>query len=140
MKILLIFQIDKYPMDHLHAILNCFLISKIKLIKTNIDQHRLQTQNSTTIAQTLLTILDSFHPATISQLHTMIRNSKPTSCALDPTPTSLLHECLDDILQTLTHITNTSILSGQFPTIMKTANVKPLQKRCSLDINKYKKS
>ena len=66
----------------------------------------------------------------------MIKSSKPTSCALDPIPTSLLLECLDDILPTLTNIMNTSILSGQFPTNMKTAIVKPLLKKCSLDINK----
>ena len=71
----------------------------------------------------------------ITQLHTMIKSSKPASCALDPIPTSLL-ECLDDILPTLTHIINTSILSGQFPTNMKTAIVSPLLKKCSLDINK----
>ena len=111
-----------------------FYINKAKQIRTSIDQHKLQTQNSTT--QTSLTIFDSFHPVTITQLHTMIKSSKPTSCALDPIPTSLLLECLDDILPTLTHVINTSILSGQFPTNMKTAIVKPLLKKCSSDISK----
>ena len=82
------------------------------------------TQNSTT--QTSLAIFDSFHPVTITQLHAIMKSSKPTSCALDPIPTSLLLECLNDILPTLTHIIYTSILSGQFPTYMKTAIVKPL--------------
>ena len=50
------------------------------------------------------------------------------SCALDPIQTSLLFRCLDGILPTLTQIINTSILSGQFPTNMKNAIVKPLQK------------
>ena len=66
----------------------------------------------------------------------MIKSSKPTSCALDPIPTPLMLECLHDIMPTLTHIINTSILSGQFLTNMKTAIVKPLLKKCSLDINK----
>ena len=73
-------------------------------------------------------MFDSFHPVIITQLHTIIKSSKPTSCAVDPIPTSLLLECLDDILPTLTLIINTSILSGQFPTNMKTAIVKPLLK------------
>ena len=41
---------------------------------------------------------------------------------------SLQLECLDDILPTLTHFIDTLILSGQFPTNMKTAIVKPLLK------------
>ena len=125
---------NSYLIDQLPAIFCYFCINKVKVIRTSIDQHKLQTQNSTT--QTSLTILDSFHPVTITQLHTMIKSSKPTSCALDPMPTSLLPECLDDILPTLTHIINTSILSGQFPTNMKTVIVKPLLKKCSLDIKK----
>ena len=115
-----------YLIDQLPAIFVDFLINKVKLIRTSIVQHTLQTHNSTT--QTSLTIFYSFHPVTITQLHTNIKSSKPTSCAMDPIPTSLLLECLDDIQPTLTHIINTSILSGQFPTNMKTAIVKPLLK------------
>ena len=121
------FSIYIYLIDQLPAIFNEFFIDKVKQIRTNIDQHKLQTQNST-IAQTSLTIFDSFHPITITQLHTIIKSSKPTSCALDPIPTSLLLECLDYMLPTLIHIINTSILSGQFPTNMKTTIVKPLLK------------
>ena len=115
-----------YLIDQLPATFNDFFINKAKQIRISIDQHKLQTQNSTT--QTSLTIFDSFHPVTITQLHTMIKSSKPTSSALDLIPTSLMLECLDDILSTLTHIINTSILSGQFPAYMKTAIVKPLPK------------
>ena len=110
-----------------------FIINKVRLIRTSIDQHKLQTQNNTT--QASLTIFDSSHQVTITQLHTIIKSSKPTSCALDLIPTTLLLECLDDILPTITHIINTSILAGQFATNMNTAIVKPLLKRCSLDID-----
>ena len=67
----------------------------------------------------------------------MLRNSKSTSCAIDHIPISLLPECLDDILPTLTNIINTSILFGQFLTNMKTAIVMPLLRKCSLDTNKF---
>ena len=115
-----------YLIDQLPAIFKDLFISKVKLIRTSIDQHKQQTQNSTT--QTSLTIFDSFHPVTITQLHTIIKSSKPTFCPLDPIPTSLLLKCLDDILPTLTHIINTSTLSGQFLTNIKTAIVRPLLK------------
>ena len=103
-----------------------FVINKVELIRTSIDQHKLQKQNSTT--HTSLIMFDSFHPATITQFHYIMKNSKPFSSALDEIPTSLLLECLDDILPSLTHIVNTSILSDQLPTNMKTAIVKPLLK------------
>ena len=110
-------------MDQLPAIFN-----KVKLIRTNIDLYKLHTQNSTTIAETSLTIFCSFQPLTITQLRNIVKNSIPTSCTLDPIPTSLLFECLDDILPKLTHVINISILSGHFPTNMKTVIVKPLLK------------
>ena len=115
-------------MDQLSAIFNDFFISNVKLIRTSIDQHKLQKRNSTTIAQTSLTFSDSFQPVTIKQMHAIIKYSKPTSCALDPIPTSLLLECHENILPALTHIIITSILLGQFPTNMKTVIVKPLVK------------
>ena len=53
-------------MDQLPAIFNDFFINKVKPISTGIDQYKLQTQNSTTIAQISLKIFDSFHPVTIA--------------------------------------------------------------------------
>ena len=113
-------------MDQLPAIFNDFFINKVKLVRANTDLHKQQTQDSITITQTSLTIFDSFHPVTISEPHTVIKNSKPSSCAMDPIPTYLLHECLDDILPTVAHIIDISILSEQFPSNTKTAIVKPL--------------
>jgi hypothetical protein len=42
-------------------------------------------------------------------------------------------ECLDAILPTLTIVVNHSLLTGEFPLIFKTAIVKPLLKKTSLD-------
>ena len=113
-------------MDHQPAIFIDLLIKKVKVIRTSIDQHKLQKQDNETISQTYLSIFDFFHSVTIIKLHTMIKSSKPTSCALEPIPMSLLPEHLDDILPTLTHIISTLILSGQFPTNTKTAIAKRL--------------
>jgi len=62
-------------------------------------------------------------------------HSKPTTCQLDPTPTPLLIEFLDQLLPTITHIINKSILSGTFPDSLKTAVIKPLLKKSNLDQN-----
>ncbi|WP_419637627.1 reverse transcriptase domain-containing protein, partial [Thiolapillus sp.] len=63
----------------------------------------------------------------------MILKSSPKSCELDPMPTSLLFECIDEVVPAITHVVNESFLSGTFPSMFKTAIVKPLLKKPSLD-------
>ena len=48
-------------------------------------------------------------------------------------PTSLLFECIDEVVPAITHVVNESFLSGMFPSMFKTAIVKPLLKKPSLD-------
>ena len=55
------------------------------------------------------------------------------TCELDAISISLFYECLAAILPTLTVIVNHSFLTGEFPLIFKTAIVKPLLKKTSLD-------
>ena len=58
--------------------------------------------------------------------------------SIDPLPTSLLLEFIDDLLPTLTNITNFSLSSSTFPSIFRSAVVKPLPKKASLDPNNLK--
>ena len=57
------------------------------------------------------------------------------SCGLDPIPTSVLYDCLDEIIPIVTSITNTSLSSDIVPQRFKHALVKPLMKKASLDPN-----
>ena len=68
----------------------------------------------------------------------MILKSSPKSCELDPMRTSLLFECIDEVVPAVTHVVNESFLSGTFPSMFKTAIVKPLLKKSSLDQNDLK--
>ena len=52
---------------------------------------------------------------------------------------SLFVECLDELLPTATHIINSPLVSGVVPPEFKTAIVKPLLKKPSLDRNNLKK-
>ena len=63
---------------------------------------------------------------------------KPKSSKLDPIPTSLLMECLDIVLLTLTQIVTDSLTAGIFPQTHKSAVVKPLLKKPTLDHNNLK--
>ena len=52
-----------------------FIINNVNAIRTNIDQKRQPTLNSTAISQTSPTICDSLNPVTAIQLHVIIKNS-----------------------------------------------------------------
>ena len=64
----------------------------------------------------------------------VIKESSNASCVNDPLPTKLLKSCLlDTLLPVITKIVNLSLHSGIFPDLYKTALVKPLLKKISLD-------
>ena len=63
----------------------------------------------------------------------MILKSSPKSCELDPMHISLLFDCIDEVVPAVTHVVNESFLSGIFPSMFKTAIVKTLLKKPSLD-------
>ena len=55
------------------------------------------------------------------------------TCKLDAFPTPLLLDCLDSLLPCITAVFNNSLVSGVFPSVYKSALVKPLLKKMSLD-------
>ena len=58
---------------------------------------------------------------------------KPTTCDLDPFPTALLKSNLSAISPLITQAANVILQSGHFPTPLKTAVIRPLLKKPSLD-------
>ena len=123
-----------HPVSELPDIFNKYFLQKINLIRHEIDQISLIPSIHFDQVETTSTF-SYFHPVTDSELKKTILKSKPTSCPLDPIPTPLLIEVLDELLPTLTHIVNSSLSSGTFPSAFKTAIVKPLLKKSSLDPN-----
>ncbi len=57
----------------------------------------------------------SFHPATADKIRRIIAQSPSTSCDLDPLPTWLLKDCLEELLPIIVQIVNRSLLTAQFP-------------------------
>ena len=82
--------------------------------------------------------IDVFQPVSEQEVKKIIQSSSPKTCSLDPIPTPLFVEYIDVLLPTVTHIVNDCLLSGFFPTIFKTAVVKPLLKKPSLDHDNLK--
>ena len=61
-----------------------------------------------------------------------IKNAAKKSCNLDPMPTQLVVDCLDQLLPIITTIVNCSLSQGVFPGEWKDALVKPLLKKAVL--------
>ena len=77
--------------------------------------------------------LQNFHPATIDEIRTLIKTSPSKSCPLDPIPTFLLKDCLEELLPAITTIINASLYTALVPISFKKAVVTPLLKKQSLE-------
>uniref|UniRef100_A0A671VYM4 Reverse transcriptase domain-containing protein n=1 Tax=Sparus aurata TaxID=8175 RepID=A0A671VYM4_SPAAU len=63
----------------------------------------------------------------------IIRKMKPSTCALDPFPTALVKTNISIISPLITTVINYSIQAGHVPPVLKTAIIRPILKKLSLD-------
>ena len=77
--------------------------------------------------------LHDFKPATKEEIQKLILKSPTKSCTLDPIPTFLLKDCLDELLHIITAIINASLKTARVPKSFKKAVVTPLIKKATLD-------
>ena len=68
----------------------------------------------------------------------MLTKCAPTSCDLDPIPRPFLLDCLDVVLPSTTDIVHEFLVSNVFPSFNRSAVVKPLLKKSTLDPNDLK--
>jgi hypothetical protein len=80
-------------------------------------------------------VFHAFEPVTEEFVKKVCLGCSPKSCEIDPVPTPCFIDCLDVLLPHVTHVINTSLSSGLFPSIFKSAIVRPLLKKPSLDQN-----
>ncbi len=86
------------------------------------------TQDLQPTRSTAQTPIFSFCPLTKAEVSKLLLSSHPTTCPLDPIPSHLLQAISPTLLSALTHIINTSLFTGIFPTTFKQARVTPLLK------------
>ena len=82
--------------------------------------------------------LQTFTPVTEQFVSEILQKTVPKSCDLDPIPTELLSENLDVFLPAIINIIKTSLASGFVLPDCKTAIVKPLLQKTSVDQNVLK--
>ncbi len=68
-----------------------------------------------------------------SSLSELILSSHPTTCPLDPIPSHLLQAISPAVVPALTHIVNTSLHTGVFPSAFKQARITLLFKKPTLN-------
>ncbi len=104
-----------------------FFTNKTKTISSQFSPPLIQDPQPT--RSTAQTPIFSFCPLTEAEVSKLLLSSHPTTCPLDPIPSHLLQA----ISPALTHIINTSLLTGIFPTAFKQARVTPLLKKPTLN-------
>ena len=124
-----------FDSDDLPNVFSDYFTEKIRSIRNNFPSPNPTACPDTSFAgNPLLT----FEPDTDEFVLKIINSVSAKSCELDPIPTTLLYENLDTLLPTITNIINTSLTTGIVPRDLKTAVVKPLLKKPSLDKNLLK--
>ncbi len=106
-----------------------FFTNKTKTIS---DQF-LTPQTNNNFITTNTQSLTSFSPLSETEVSKLILSNHPTTCPLDPIPTHLLQAISSSVIPALTHIINTSLHTGTFPTAFKQARVSPLLKKPALN-------
>ena len=107
-----------------------YFIEKIRTIRNNFPPPNPTACPGTSFAgNPLLT----FEPVADEFVFKIINSTSAKSCERDPIPTMLLYENRDILLPTIMNIINTSLTTGIIPRDLKTAVVKPLLKKPSLD-------
>ncbi|KAM9398239.1 uncharacterized protein ACWYII_032095 [Salvelinus alpinus] len=85
--------------------------------------------------------LTSFSPLSPDEISRLVTAGRPTTCPLDPIPSSLLQTISGDLLPYLTSLINSSLTAGYAPSVFKRARVAPLLKKPTLDpsdVNNYR--
>ena len=126
------------PLSQLSDAFCDFFVSKVSIIRSELDRLSSNVSSSALHCTQCDYQFSALREVSEEEVRKTILKAKPTTCLLDPIPTPLLIEYLDQLLPTITRIMNDSLLSGQFPSCFKIAIVRPLLKKSNLDRNNLK--
>ena len=116
---------------------NTFFTEKVKTIVQSFGPaeicNDLPNSSSTVSCQ-----FSNFSTLTESEVRRLITSYSTKTCKLDPIPTDILKNCIDNLIQIITLIVNKSLVSGQFPTAFKQPIVRPSLKKTNPDCEQMK--
>ena len=118
-----------FPLPDLPGLFSTFFRDKIIKLRLDLDSQPVCTSSLPLTNPFDSVLLCTFKPVSESVVKNLILKSALKTCQLDPIPPFLLVECLDTLLPSLTALVNSSLSSGVFPEVFKTALVSPLLKK-----------
>ena len=111
-----------------------FFVQKIAGIKSMISSTAHRSLSSTLPAELVTDAsFSEFEILSANDVQAIILSSAKKSCLLDPFPTALLVEHLNELLPSITRMINLSLSTGHFPDSWKLAIVRPLFKKAGLE-------
>ena len=111
---------------------NEFFVHKIEEIRRSFGPDRPILTNPVEFSGTAFA---EFQLVTEDFFKIVVQEMPNRSFDLDPIPTSVLYDCLEEIIPIVNSIINKSLSTGIVPQCFKHAPVKPLLKKASLDPN-----
>lgn len=124
---------DNLSPNEFGDVLNDFFVSKIETIRSEFDPV-ISDQCYAFDKIVFKDELNAFRPLQPSEVRKLIMSSKNKTCALDPIPTTILKECVDELLAPVTTIINESLLTSTMPQSFKHALVVPRIKKANLPV------
>ncbi len=111
-----------------------FFADKVKNIRKSIVDQKLGDEPPESAAADVWSgsSLDSFEKVSIDDMEKMVKGMSNKFCGLDPIPTFLLKDCINELSPLLCYIVNSSIETSSFPPALKKAVIKPTLKRMTL--------
>ena len=106
-----------------------FFHTKIKKIRDNLDHFPKYTPQHKDIS-----ILDRFHPMLSHEVLQITMNMPTKQCDLDPIPTLLFKQLVPHMIDDVTAIVNISLTRGDFTEEWKTACIKLLTKKITMEL------
>ena len=120
---------------------NEFFVTKIQKINEELVKERsFLTSPTTDECDYSGTRLSTFRPTSREEVMKLITDSPSATCDLDAIPTKFLKESdvLEKLIDPIVEVINESLRSGIVPSAMKSAIIKPLLKKSTLDKNLMK--
>ena len=122
-------KLPTYPSNQdLANTFNTYFISKINNIRASFNQ---EEHFSGTVPNDNVPKLETYSPTSEDEIRKVSMSLPSKHCHLDPFPTWILKELIDNLLPTITKIVNLSLATSTFPSQFKSAIVKSLLKKSS---------
>ena len=120
------------PPESLPDKLSDFFVRRIEQIRSSLDPDRPFPCDTVEFSGTPFA---KFQLITNDCVKEVLQEMPKKSYDLDPIPTPILHDCLEEITPIIADIVNKSLSCGVFPQCFKHAHVKPLLEKANLDLN-----